>query len=318
MRFSGTKLARRGGDILLAGAVLAAAMPWLGRYSDRADLAAQFLIQATLATALLAALLAISRRPWRATLAGLCLLVQLSVLQWPMMTASAAEGAGRVLFFNLWVENPTPERGLDFVRASGAEVVVLAEVIGPWIRALDGLADLYPHRVDCLERPGCDVVLLSRTPLLATRSQRDPDSGAPLVEARVALGGREVTIAGTHLARPINEGSLAHQLEQVRYLSRELDEISGPKLLVGDLNAVSWARVVGELGRRTGLAPVAGSIEGSWPARFPWAMRIPIDHALASPELRAAVRHVGPALGSDHRPITVDLPAPGRGRSPPA
>lgn len=318
MRFSGTQLARRGADLLLAGAVLAAATPWLGRYSARADLLAQFLIQATVATAPLLVFLAVARRPWRATMAGLCLSVQLSVLQWPMMTAAASEVGGRVLFFNLWVENPTPERGLDFVRASGAEVVVLAEVIGPWIKALDGLADLYPHRVDCLERPGCDVVLLSRTPLLATRSQRDPDSGAPLVEARVALGGREITIAGTHLVRPIRDGSLAHQLEQVRYLTRELGKVSGPKLLLGDLNAVSWARVVGELGRRADLAPVAGSIEGSWPAKLPWAMRIPIDHALASRELRAAVRHVGPALGSDHRPITVDLPAPISGRSPPA
>ena len=86
------------------------------------------------------------------------------------------EGAGRVLFFNLWVENRAPQRGLDFVRASGADVVVLAEVIGPWIPALDGLADLYPHRVDCLERPGCDVVLLSRTPLLATMRNRPRSS----------------------------------------------------------------------------------------------------------------------------------------------
>lgn len=310
MRFLGTQLARRGADLLLAGAVLAAAMPWLGRYSARADLLAQFLIQATLATALLLAFFAVARRPWRATLAGLCLVVQLSILQWPMMTASASEGAGRVVFFNLWVENPTPERGLDFVRASGAEVVVLAEVDGPWTRMLDGLADLYPHRVDCLERPGCDVVLLSKTPLLATRSQRDPASGAPFVEARVALGGREITVAGTHLVRPINDGSLAHQLDQVRYIARQLEEVEGAKLLVGDLNAVSWARVVGELGQRADLAPVTGSIEGSWPAKLPWAMRIPIDHALASEELRAAVRYVGPALGSDHRPITVDLPAP--------
>ena len=67
--------------------------------------------------------------------------------------------------------------------------------------------------------------------------------------------------------------------------------------------------MVGQLGLRADLAPVNGSIEGSWPAGFPWAMRIPIDHALASEDLRAAIRHVGPSLGSDHRPITVDLPA---------
>jgi endonuclease/exonuclease/phosphatase (EEP) superfamily protein YafD len=310
MRSLRTQLARHGADILLVAAVLAAASPWLGRHSARADLLAQFLIQAALATAILLACLVIARQPGRSAIAGLCLVIQLATLQWPMMSAAASEGAGRVLFLNLWVQNPHPEEALRFVRASGADVVVLAEVTDSRRGLLEELADLYPHRVDCLDRPGCDLVLLSRKPPLGVRSRRDPESGAPFVEARVALGGRELTIAGTHLARPIGESSLGYQLAQVRYLARQLGETTGPKLLVGDLNAVSWAQVARELNDRAGLRPVKGSVEGSWPARLPWPLRIPIDNALGTAELDAAIRRVGPWLGSDHRPITIDLPAP--------
>lgn len=310
MDLSRTRLARHGADLLLAGAILAAAAPWLGRVSAKADLVAQFLIQGTLATGLLLVCLLGARRPWRAGLAALCLMVQLATLQWPMRSAFAAEPGGRALFVNLWVDNRSPERSLAFIRASGADVVVLAEVIGDWIPALDGLADLYPHRVDCLRFAGCDVVLLSRLPIADGRAKRDRTTGTPYVEARLRLGGREVTVAGTHLVRPIKDGSLWHQLNQARYLAARLDEVEGPKLLLGDLNAVSWGRVVHELDRLGGMRPVRGSIEGSWPARLPWPLRIPIDQAIASADLATAIRHVGPELGSDHRPITIDLPAP--------
>lgn len=310
MGFSRTRLALLGADFLLAGAVLAAASPWLGRFSAKADLLAQFLIQGALATALLLACLVLARRRWRAALATLCLLVQIATLQWPMRAALAAEPGGRALFLNLWVDNQAPQRSLDFIRASGADVVVLAEVIGDWIPALDALADIYPHRVGCLRHPGCDVVLLSRVPVQASRAGRDRASGTPYVEARVRLGGREVTVAGTHLVRPINDGSLWHQLNQARYLAARLGEVEGPKLLLGDLNAVSWGRVVHEIDRLGGMRPVRGSIGGSWPAVLPWPLRIPIDQAIASQDLAQAIRHVGPELGSDHRPITVDLPSP--------
>ena len=79
------------------------------------------------------------------------------------------------------------------MRASGADVVVLAEVYAAWNKALTGLADLYPHRVDCLSSAGCDVVILAKRPPLASHAYRDPRSNVPLVEARVALGGRELT-----------------------------------------------------------------------------------------------------------------------------
>lgn len=304
------RLARRGADLLLAGAVLATAAPWLGRVSATADLLAQFLIQATLGTAVLLACLLAARLPRRAALAGLCLMVQLATLQWPMRTALAAEGGGRLLFLNVWAENRTPEDGIAFIRASGADVVVLAEVTRPWSKALGTLAPLYPHRVGCLRFAGCDVVILSRAQPLATRSERDPDSGAPFVEVKVAVGGRDLTVAGTHLVRPINDGSLDHQLSQIRFLAERLNEVEGAKILLGDLNAVSWGRVAHELDRLAGMRPVRGSIEGSWPSRLPVPLRIPIDHAIASAGLAGSIRHVGPAVGSDHRPITVDLASP--------
>jgi endonuclease/exonuclease/phosphatase (EEP) superfamily protein YafD len=59
----------------------------------------------------------------------------------------------------------------------------------------------------------------------------------------------------------------------------------------------------------TGLRPLP-TLTGTYPSPLPWPLRIPIDHALVSPELAGAVRRTGPHLGSDHRPLLIELPLP--------
>jgi endonuclease/exonuclease/phosphatase (EEP) superfamily protein YafD len=47
-------------------------------------------------------------------------------------------------------------------------------------------------------------------------------------------------------------------------------------------------------------------VHATWPANV-WALMIPIDHVLVSQEVRVRRRRLGPALGSDHRPVVVDF-----------
>lgn len=295
-------------DAALVAAALGTLAPWLGMAWSLADLVAQFLQQVAWGTLALGVVALMARRRRRAAAAAALLALQLAVLRpEPGGFGAAADGApSRVLFFNVWARNGSPDETLDFIRRSGADVVVLAEVTEGWPARLGALAEAYPWRVDCLDRSGCDVVLLARTEPLAMHAERDERSGAPYVEARLRLDGREVTVAGTHLTRPIVDGNVVRQRAQAAYLARRLDAIPGPRLLVGDLNAVPWGAVSGIIRAGSGLEPVSGAT-GSWPSPLPAPLRIPIDLALASPELAHSVRRVGPWLGSDHRPITVEL-----------
>ena len=53
-----------------------------------------------------------------------------------------------------------------------------------------------------------------------------------------------------------------------------------------------------QLGHRIAIAPPSDCM--TWPSRLPV---MAIDHVLVSPELSVSSLRVGPAIGSDHRPV---------------
>lgn len=299
-------------DAALGGALLVTLLPWLGRHLALLDLAAQFLLQGMVATAVVGALALLRRRPRHAAVGAVCLALQLAIVHpgWapPRPTAQAAPSPGlRLLVFNVWVDNRRPAELLRYVAEERPDALVLVEVLGPWREMVEILQAEYPERLDCLDLPGCDVVILAKRPLRNPIATRDPASGTPLVAGQLQLADGSVTIAGTHLIRPIGVGTLADQLAQARWLATRLAELSGPIVLAGDFNAVGWGRLVTTLAASTGLRPLP-TLVGTYPSPLPWPLRIPIDHALVSPELAAAIRRTGPHLGSDHRPLIIDLP----------
>lgn len=313
MRAAEPRAAERGSLVLwLAGVVAAAAMaaaPWLGRFSAKADLAAQFLLQASVATLVLVVLALLARRLVVAALLAVTLGAQAAWLVphlGPSGTAAVAAAAPlRVAFFNVWRGNRAFPEVVAWLERERPDVVVLAEYGPDLRRALEPLDALYPLRFDCLARPGCDLAVLSRrdgAPDLALPAA----AAADLIELVVPLGHGELRVLGAHLTRPVGVGTVWKQLSQVKAVAAAVRDDPRPTILLGDLNAVPWARVVHELGERSGLR-VVGSLDGTWPAFLPWPLRIPIDHALVSRDVVVTARSLGPDLGSDHRPILLDL-----------
>lgn len=302
-------------DAALGGVLLVTLLPWLGRQVALLDLAAQFLLQGMVATAAVTVVALLRRRVRHALVGALCVAAQLGIVHpgWlppPPTAALAAEARGlRLLVFNVWIDNRRPAELLRYVAEQRPDALVLVEVFGAWHEIVDLLQADYPERLDCLDLPGCDVVILAKQPLRDPIATRDPATGTPLVRGRLQLADSAVTIVGTHLIRPIGVGSLAHQLAQARWLATRLAEVEGPLVLAGDFNGVGWGRLVTSLAAQTGLRPLP-TLAGTYPSPLPWPLRIPIDHALVSPELAGAIRRTGRHLGSDHRPLIIDLPLP--------
>ena len=128
--------------------------------------------------------------------------------------------------------------------------------------------------------PGQGVVVVREEPRVA-------------IIARAELGGRDVTLAATHL--PFVPGWNRWQL---RRLVDELAGVTGPVLLLGDLNlrGDTAARVSGY--RSLASAP-------TFPAPAP---RFQLDHVLLRGEFGRVVATSAPAMRmSDHRPLVADL-----------
>ena len=150
------------------------------------------------------------------------------------------------------------------------------------------------------------IALLSRLPLeevetvLLPRSGRDEPRVA--LVARLAEGGRQLTVAGTHLSLVPGPN-----VTQLRALQRHLDERGGPRLLLGDLNL--WWPLV-RLASLPGWRPLVRG--GTFRNRPPGssAPLVQLDHVLAAGAVATLrPRHTrivsGPA--SDHRAVVVEL-----------
>jgi endonuclease/exonuclease/phosphatase (EEP) superfamily protein YafD len=89
-------------------------------------------------------------------------------------------------------------------------------------------------------------------------------------------------------------------------------EFLGLKIVAGDFNVTPWSGHFRQLVRHSGLrsSHLGRGIQSTWPSRLPLPFRIPIDHALVSPEIGVARREVGRAFGSSHQPLIVDLVLP--------
>jgi endonuclease/exonuclease/phosphatase (EEP) superfamily protein YafD len=95
--------------------------------------------------------------------------------------------------------------------------------------------------------------------------------------------------------------------DQLQALGEWAAEQTGPLLIAGDLNTTSWSPAWKRLTEPAGLADTrqGHGPQSTWPG-FSKLFYVPLDHVLVR-DLGVTGRRVLPDIGSDHRPVVVDL-----------
>lgn len=250
------------------------------------------------------------RRRWRdGGVAAAALLLNLTAILPYYLPATSPQGTPlRLVVCNLFSGNPTPSQALDFLEASDADVLVLLEVDPDWAERLQSLRTRYPHGWIVPQEGNFGIALLSRQPLRDMEQINFGLSGVPTLTA--VLVEADVRIVATHPLPPINGRFAARRDVQLADIARYCADSPRPVLVAGDLNATPWSGPFRDLvhsGRLRDSSHGHG-LQPTWPTLGPIAL-LPIDHVLVSSELGVRQRTVGPAIGSDHRPVVVDMVA---------
>ena len=103
------------------------------------------------------------------------------------------------------------------------------------------------------------------------------------------------TLVGLHMVKPWFFGITESEEWKLMYV---LHRISGPLVLMGDLNAAPWSRRVHLLARRCALA-TPRLPRPTWPAGAGW-FGLPIDHVLVREARLTGLDRFGAGLGSNH------------------
>jgi endonuclease/exonuclease/phosphatase (EEP) superfamily protein YafD len=130
----------------------------------------------------------------------------------------------------------------------------------------------------------------------------------PTIVSWLTVEGREMVLVGTHPLPPIGEARSALRNDQLRAIAEFLNQTDARRVLVGDLNTTSWSPHFRELLAAADLVDSRRGfgVQPTWFA-LGGLLRLPIDHVLVSPEIEVMSRRIGPDIGSDHRPVIVDL-----------
>ncbi len=226
---------------------------------------------------------------------------------WLAQRPAPGETQLRLVEINLNSQNTEHARVAEFLRAADADLVLLIEVNERWLAALEPVASGYPHRI---ARPRVDnfgLALWTRLPVDRLEMVH-LGSGLPSAVADLRPPQGPLTLVGTHPPPPAG-GSLAEERDrQLEAVAQRLSASRGERVLLGDLNLTSWSPVFDDLLAASGLVDSRRGfgLQATWPTWF-WPLSIAIDHCLVSGGLRVVDRRVGPEVGSDHRPIVVDL-----------
>jgi endonuclease/exonuclease/phosphatase (EEP) superfamily protein YafD len=129
--------------------------------------------------------------------------------------------------------------------------------------------------------------------------------GTPFIEVVLKVGGDPVRVLVVHATSPTDRDDLRRRNRQLDQLAQRVGAVRLPTVLVGDLNTVHWDAAYARLCRRSGLITVDGGL-CTWPALGPAAL-MPLDHVLASADIRPGEVRSFHVPGSDHRGLLADL-----------
>jgi endonuclease/exonuclease/phosphatase (EEP) superfamily protein YafD len=298
---------------LTAVATLGAALPW------PLTLAEHFRVQ-YLAGALVGAGLALALRRPRLVDAALIAALVNAIAVVPHLRPRPAPAAYDAAVVRALVLNVhTSNRRHDSVRALiddlHPDLIVLVEVNRRWLDALAPSLTAYAGRLEAPQDDNFGVAVYHRRPLLGATATR-LGGPVPSIVARVDAdgAGAALTVIATHPlppARALTDGAQRDQLDAIAAL---VARTPGPVLVAGDLNATPWSAPFERLVAGTGLRDSRDGfgLGASFPSDLA-VVRIPIDHALVSPEVGVLERRVERDVGSDHLPVYVELAVPRAG-----
>jgi endonuclease/exonuclease/phosphatase (EEP) superfamily protein YafD len=244
--------------------------------------------------------------------AGLATLTVPALLAWTAtVEESVRPGSSeiKIVSLNTWHANTGLDRLQAYLEHEDADLVLLVEFGPPKFALIDRLKGRYPFAAGCAQSWDCSVEVLSKHPIAsAMAGRREAFDGPPRMVVGFGAGARPLTVIATHMMRPI-DGPNGH-LKEMRRVAGIARGAPGPVIVAGDFNATSWSHSFRVFREESGLVHM-GRYLPSWPSQSRGLPpQLNIDHLWVSEDLAVSDVHLGPDVGSDHRPLVAIVKLP--------
>ena len=227
----------------------------------------------------------------------------------PLAANNASAKGLKIMSWNVWVMNKTPDQVVKLIEENKADVVVMLEVGAEQTTVYKQLEQTYPYSYWIPELSSRGIAVLSRIEGTQFRVIDLADQGMPAIEAEIPETSNHsgFHVIGVHTLSPGLRKRTLIRNRQLQGLSEWASALKTQGVIIGDLNITPWSPPFTRLLQQGNLVDsrcYRGNF-ASWPTDL-GVLGIPIDHALVTKGTTVLHRDVGPlAPDSDHRPITV-------------
>ena len=205
----------------------------------------------------------------------------------------------RIAHFNVLKFNnktaPTVKQAFE----SDADLISFVEVDTKWIDALvTGLSEKYPYTIlEPRDNDAYGLAVFSKYPL------NNPEvlftAGLPNIVGEICLETDSFHFVASHTKAPLSQANYFRRNRHIELLAEYVDQIEGPKVVMGDFNTVPWDGSIVNFKKDTNLSDSRKSMEGTYPAWAPVG-KIPIDYIFHSEDFTCAGFSSLEPTNSDH------------------
>jgi endonuclease/exonuclease/phosphatase (EEP) superfamily protein YafD len=253
------------------------------------------------------------RQPHVAAIAAVLAAVNVAVLGIPLSDTATAtanrrvHGSLRLVVANVEVGNTDYAAVAHLVEQTRPDLLGVIELSPAMARHLSGALPGYRARVIDPRDDAYGIGVYSRVALRSAQVERFPArDGPPSLVASVDVAGKPVSVVVTHVHTPF-AGSV--HVRHLRALAAARPRLGDRAVICGDFNTPPWSGPLRKFARSGGFHDLYGGSAWrgySWPT---WSsvLRVPLDNCFTSPGVVATDHGHGADVGSDHRPLVVDL-----------
>lgn len=211
-----------------------------------------------------------------------------------------------VLSINLLSSNYEFGKANQHIHSVDPDVLLLIEYTTAWHQNLS--LDAYPHHIKSIREDNFGIALYSKIPFEESKIIDFTNTRFPFAYANLNWQNKPLHILGVHYENPIGNRASSIRDFQMKASTLFLQPLKGSTILIGDFNCTPYSNAFKNLRNQTDLVDSRPKymIGSSWPSFF-FPLMIPIDHALISSDLSLSKRILGPEVGSDHRPLHIQL-----------
>jgi len=233
----------------------------------------------------------------------------------------SATGDFRLLSLNVLSSNRRYAEVVSFVESEDADFVVLLEVTDAWKQDLQPLESTYEFVRFETREGNFGIGFLSKHPWASIEVFESQPQGLPSIDVRFAnlnwaesdqipsrITNYPLRIIATHPVPPIGESNWKMRNQHLFNIARRFDE-STSNIMVGDFNLSPGSPFYSDILDAGGLRDGGNgfSMAPSWYVFPTWAGGLRLDHAWVGRGVIPVLHRIGPNVGSDHRPLTLDF-----------